>query len=125
MRRLRELTQHRDPAWERRLTGGYTAAAIGKRDVYGCFRVVGPRGIELRCIAAADEGWDHVSVTTALQRCPDWAEMEFVKRLFFRPDETAMQLHVPAANHISNHQHCLHLWRPHDAPIPLPPASFV
>lgn len=127
MRRLRELTQHRDTAWERRLTGGHTAGSIGKRDVYGCFRLTGPRGLEPRVIAAADAGWDHVSVAvgSAVPRCPDWSEMEFVKRLFFSPDETAMQLHVPVREHISNHDHCLHLWRPHDRPIPLPPASFV
>jgi hypothetical protein len=125
MRRLRELTQYRDTAWERRLTGGHTAASVGKRDVYGCFKLEGPRGVELRVIAAADEGWDHVSVTAALPRCPDWSEMEFVKRTFFAPDETAMQLHVATHNHISHHDFCLHLWRPHAQPIPLPPASFV
>jgi hypothetical protein len=38
--------------------------------------------------------------------------MAFVKRLFFRDDETAMQLHVPASDHVNQHPYCLHLWRP-------------
>lgn len=68
--------------------------------------------------------WDHVSVSTE-HRCPTWEEMDFIKNLFFRDDETVMQLHVPRRDWISNHPHCLHLWRPLDVEIPLPPSEFV
>ena len=51
--------------------------------------------------------------------------MEHVKRLFFRPDETAMQLHVPPHEHINTHEHCLHLWRPQQEKIPRPPSYMV
>lgn len=78
----------------------------------------------LRIIATASDGWDHVSVSR-VDRCPDWSELEQVKRLFFRPDETAMQLHVPPAEHINNAEYCLHLWRPHFAAIPRPPGEMV
>lgn len=79
----------------------------------------------MRVIASSGEGWDHVSVSRA-NRCPNWPEMEHVKRLFFREDETAMQLHVPPSEHISFHPYCLHIWRPNDGrEIPLPPAEFV
>lgn len=78
----------------------------------------------LRVIASADAGWDHVSVSRT-NRCPNWPEMEHVKRLFFGSDETAMQLHVPPTDHISVHPHCLHIWRPHNVEIPRPPAEFV
>jgi hypothetical protein len=125
VRRLRELNLHRDKAWERRMADGRTAGDIGCQDIYGCFKMKGPAGAELRVIASADEGWDHLSITTSLPRTPTWAEMEFVKRLFFAADEVAMQLHVPPRDHISRHDYCLHLWRPHAAPIPLPPAVFV
>jgi hypothetical protein len=125
MKRLRELNQYRDKAWERRMTGR-TAAEMGVQDTVGAFRLQGPCGAELRLVVSAEEGWDHVSVSTTLPRCPNWTEMEFVKRLFFRPDEVAMQLHVPPKDHISVHPHCLHLWRPHEpASIPLPPKEFV
>ena len=79
---------------------------------------------ELRIIASWGDGWDHVSVSRR-NKCPSWREMEYVKRLFFRQDETAMQLHVPPADHISHHPFCLHLWKPQAADIPRPPAWMV
>jgi hypothetical protein len=78
----------------------------------------------LRVIASSGEEWDHVSVSLP-NRCPDWQEMEGVKRLFFKDDETAMQLHVPPADHINHHPFCLHLWRPHGVEIPRPPAWMI
>jgi hypothetical protein len=51
--------------------------------------------------------------------------MEWVKRKFFRDDETAMQLHVAVSDHISIHPHTLHLWRSQTEPIPLPPSIMV
>jgi len=81
-------------------------------------------GQNLRVVASAGEGWDHVSVSCS-NRCPNWMEMEQVKRLFFKDDEVAMQLHVPPSEHINHHPYCLHLWRPHDAPIPMPPDWMV
>ena len=37
----------------------------------------------LRIIASTDMGWDHVSVSLS-NRCPNWYEMEQIKRLFFK-----------------------------------------
>jgi len=117
MRRLRELKAYRARDWEKRMGG--------KGDDFGgCFRVPLAPGVELAVIASSLGGWDHLSVSTP-HRCPTWAEMEHVKRLFFRPDEVAMQLHVATTDHISIHPNCLHIWRPHDVPIPLPPKEFV
>ncbi len=79
---------------------------------------------QLRIIVGIGAGWDHVSVSLET-RCPTWGEMEFVKRLFFRDDETAIQLHVPPADHINHHAFTLHLWRPHMVSIPRPPAWMV
>ena len=78
----------------------------------------------LRIIASNGLGWDHVSISRK-DRVPNWEEMEFIKRLFFKDDEVAMQLHVPPADHINCHPNCLHLWRPHEEPIPLPPGWMV
>jgi hypothetical protein len=91
----------------------------------GCYVIVSPyNGAKLRVIAANDAGWDHVSVSLP-HRCPSWQEMEHIKRAFFRKDEWAMQLHAPPSKHINCHPYCLHLWRPHDVSIPVPPESFV
>ena len=81
--------------------------------------------VVLRVISSTGEGWDHVSVSLR-DRCPTWDELEHVKRLFFRDDEVAMQLHVPPSQHVNVHPYCLHLWRPNDGrEIPLPPSIMV
>lgn len=78
----------------------------------------------LKVVASNGEGWDHVSVSRR-NRCPNWEEMERIAVLFFRDNETAMQLHVPRAEHLNLHPHCLHWWRPHDGTIPRPPSDMV
>lgn len=80
--------------------------------------------VTLHVIAANGMGWDHVSVSHR-HRIPKWDEMSFVHRLFFKANETAMQLHVPLTQHINVHDHCLHLWRPQDEVIPAPPGMMV
>ncbi len=79
---------------------------------------------ELRVVATAGDGWDHVSVSRA-DRVPLWEEMEQVKRLFFEKYEVAYQLHVAEENHINRHPNCLHLWMCHNQKIPLPPRFMV
>ena len=97
---------------------------VGDSD-FGVFVVPSPIDKQsLVVIASSGEGWDHVSCSRR-NRCPNWEEMEYVKRLFFRDGETAMQLHVPPSEHISVHPFCLHLWRPLDQEIPKPPPEFV
>lgn len=92
----------------------------------GCFEVPSPTdGSAMRVIASTEGGWDHVSVSRE-RRCPNWPEMERVKRMFFNADEVAVQYHVPLADHVNNHPYCLHIWRPNDGrQIPVPPAIFV
>lgn len=94
-------------------------------DTCGAFTVPSPIDrATLTIIASAGEGWDHVSVSRK-NRCPNWTELEHVKRLFFLPDETAVQFHVPSADHVNNHPNCLHLWRCRDQPFPRPPSLLV
>lgn len=82
------------------------------------------RFLSLFIIASWGNGWDHVSVSRK-DRCPTWEEMEMIKRRFFKEDETCFQLHVPPKEHINNHPYCLHMWRPHNQEIPLPPMEMV
>lgn len=81
-------------------------------------------GVVLRVIASWGGGWDHVSISLH-NRCPGWDEMEWVKRLFFKPSEVAMQLHPAESDYVNLHPHCLHIWRPQGAAIPLPKLEFV
>lgn len=102
--------------------------SAGHLEVYGAlgaFKIPSPIDrADLRIIASSHDGWDHVSVSRAT-RCPNWPEMSFVAQQFFADDEVAMQLHVPAGDHINNHPFCLHWWRPTDQEIPLPPGRMV
>jgi hypothetical protein len=91
----------------------------------GAFAFPSPTdGRSLRVIASSADGWDHVSVSRQ-SRAPNWPEMEFIKRKFFKDDETVMQLHVPPDEHVNYHPHCLHLWRSQYERIPRPPAWMI
>lgn len=78
----------------------------------------------LKFVASWGMSWDHLSISLP-HRCPTWDEMDQAKRLFFKREETAMQLHVPPAEHVNCHPHCLHIWRPHGLEIPRPPEMMV
>jgi hypothetical protein len=122
LRDLNELNEFRHPG-ERRIAVNRTKeeAAIG-----GAFLLpaMAPSKQRLQVIAANAAGWDHLSVSCR-NRIPNWTEMEYVKRLFFKDDEAAMQLHLPPAKHINIKDYVLHIWRPHDTEIPLPPEIMV
>lgn len=91
----------------------------------GVFNVVVPStDVRLLVIASSGAGWDHVSVSRP-SRCPTWEEMVFVKRVFFGEDEWAIEYHPPPDKNISRHPFCLHLWRPHDVEIPVPPEFTI
>jgi hypothetical protein len=83
----------------------------------------------------ADEGlpgepWEHVSVSIAdrTNRAPAWPEMAWIKGLFWGPEELVLQFHPPESVYVhetGNHQGVLHLWRPTQTTIPLPPGECV
>lgn len=75
-------------------------------------------------LSPVSNGWEHVSVSLPA-RTPTWEEMAKVKDLFFYPHEVCMQLHPAEEHYISNHKHCLHIWRHISQPIPLPPPEMV
>lgn len=100
----------------------------------GAFLVVGPVDIQLLCIASDGrywkEGgmpgpvWEHVSCSTP-KRAPNWAEMCFVKDLFWDEDDCVVQYHPPKADYVNCHPYCLHLWRPEGVELPRPPWQAV
>jgi hypothetical protein len=110
-----------------RLTGPGIVAQYGSTGDSSCGAFMLTSHVDsgqLFIIASNADGWDHLSVSRR-KRCPNWLEMEQVKRMFFRENEIAMQLHVPPEDHIDVHPYCLHLWRPHHVEIPLPPKGMV
>ena len=78
----------------------------------------------LKVIISDGLGWEHASVS-APGRTPTWGEMQYVKELFWEPEDVVMQLHPPESEYVDCHPYCLHLWRPLLAEIPVPPSVFV
>lgn len=110
------LTDPRDLVWSEGWAGD---------EAHGAFHLSSPIDrATLLVVACNDEGWDHVSVSRK-NRCPNWAEMSHVHRMFFEPNEVAMQLHMPVRDHINVHPYVLHLWRSHTQVLQLPPKIFV
>lgn len=95
----------------------------------GAFAIPGPDGGVLICICSDGCDWEHVSVhgevSGGQQYTPSWAEMDFIKQLFFEDDEVVMQLHPAKKDYINVHENTLHLWSPRKQKIPLPPKVMV
>jgi hypothetical protein len=119
VRDLRALEPYRNRKAERALYG------CDGNEGNGVFTMPSPIDrAEMAIVASDGGGWDHVSVSRG-NRCPNWIELDYVKRAFFRDEECAMQLHPAVAKHISLHPYTLHLWRPQNIEIPLPPSKMV
>lgn len=69
-------------------------------------------------------GWDHVSISHR-SRIPSWDEMCMVKEIFFDDEECVVQYHPPRSQYVNNHPNVLHLWKPQDVEMPMPPKIFV
>ncbi len=113
-----------------RVTSGPMAS---RRDwgAYGQFFVQGPCGEKLTIVASgadADDlmsaGWEHVSVSTP-RRTPNWREMCFIKDLFWSEEEAVIQFRPPRSEYVNLHPYCLHLWRPVDNHVRMPPSILV
>ncbi len=92
----------------------------------GAFRVLLKKDVIAFAIASDGEEWEHVSVTIpGVPRCPTWEEMCLVKALFWSELDCVMQLHPPETSYVNNHAYCLHLWRPINVDIPIPPSIMV
>lgn len=87
----------------------------------GAKSIGGPR---LTVVASDGMGWEHVSASYP-HRCPTWEEMCHIKGIFWDDSDCVMQLHPPRSEYVNNHPYCLHLWRPIDAAIPVPPSLMV
>lgn len=70
--------------------------------------------------------WEHVSVSILKQdRCSTWEEMCYIKSLFWNEDEAVVQIHPAKKDYVDNHKYCLHLWRPKNQELFLPPSILM
>ncbi len=87
------------------------------------------RNYGLRIILSWGAGWDHVSVhattTNGKDFTPFWEDMCYVKNLFFKPSEMAVQYHPVNDKYVNVHTNTLHLWHPQETEIELPPIWMV
>ena len=78
----------------------------------------------LNFIMSWGAGWEHCSVSMQT-RCPSWEQMCAIKELFLEVDEECMQLHPAKKDYINHMPYCLHIWRPINEKIPMPPSIMV
>lgn len=90
----------------------------------GYFSIRLDGGQRVFVIASDGLGWEHVSVSRN-DRVPLWNEMCQVKELFWDDEDCVVQYHPGKADYVNNHSHCLHLWRPTEASMPIPPSFMV
>jgi hypothetical protein len=116
-----------DPRLEAGRVRGGKYGSTARDGLMGSFRVHGPRGAGLVIFSSGVDlefGWEHVSVSCE-HRTPNWYEMCWVKDLFWSEDECVVQYHPPRSAYVNVHPHCLHLWRPVDGVMPMPPSMLV
>lgn len=77
-------------------------------------------------IASDGGGWEHVSIAPFNRRIvPDWEDMCRLKDMFFHDDECCVQYHPPKSEYVNMMQNCLHIWKPLNESLPMPPAFMV
>lgn len=70
--------------------------------------------------------WEHVSVSPYKRSyTPTWEDMCKLKDMFFQEDETVVQYHPMKSEYVNNVPNCLHLWRPINEIMPIPPSIMV
>lgn len=111
---------------------------MGSDDSYGIsgmFKIPFPNGLTIFDVIATNGVrehpiWEHVSVKAHDKgsnrwRCPKWNEMCYIKDLFWEKNETVIQFHPEETEYVNNHPAVLHLWRPVEFEISLPPIIYV
>ena len=83
--------------------------------------------VKLNFIVSWGAGWEHcsVSITDRYKRCPSWEQMCFVKETFWNEDECCIEYHPAKKDYVNNHEYCLHIWRPINVEIPMPPSIMI
>ena len=83
--------------------------------------------VKLNFIMSWGAGWEHcsVSITDRYRRCPDWEQMCFIKDTFWNEDECCVEYHPAKKDYVNNHEYCLHIWKPIEQELPMPPSIMV
>lgn len=92
----------------------------------GCFTI--PIGYsKCKIVADARDDWDHVNVVVKFgrddsqYRIATKEEMIEIKEMFFEDSEPAIEIHPKKEDYVNIDEYMLHLWRPVNRVLPLPP----
>ena len=113
MRKLEEIKKN-----------GYLKIKKEGRDGFGGTFYDKKTRCNLNFIMSWGAGFEHCSVSMPT-RCPSWDQMCSMKELLWEDDEVCMQLHPAKKDWVNNHPYCLHIWKPINKEIPLPPSIMV
>ena len=128
MKDLRKLNSYRNSKVEKRLIEKKLLLKPNfPQKLVGVFSI--PLKTGVTTLVIADNGysssdWEHVTASTPT-RCLTWNEMCEVKDFFFYDDECVVQYHPSKKDYVNIHEYCLHLWKPKNAKLPLPPKYLV
>lgn len=78
----------------------------------------------LNFIFSYQMGWEHLSVSMP-NRTPTWEQMCMMKDIFWNKNEACVEYHPPEEDYVNMHKHCLHIWKPTNEVLPLPPSILV
>ncbi len=78
----------------------------------------------LNFIFSYQMGWEHLSVSMP-NRTPTWEQMCMMKDIFWNKNEACVEYHPKKEDYVNNHKHCLHIWKPTNEVLPLPPSILV
>ncbi len=91
----------------------------------GMFMLKSPKDRSSIMVIISDGlGWEHVSISRQ-DKTPTWEEMCHIKDMIFDDDEVVIQYHPKKKDYVNMHQHCLHMWRPINEELPIPPSILV
>ena len=83
-------------------------------------------GIKCSLIFSWYGGWKHVSIMPYDKKIiPSWNDMCKLKNMFWSENEAVMQIHPRKEDYVNTAKNCLHLWKPTEEDMPLPPKEFV
>ena len=92
----------------------------------GFFKVPHPSKAYIYYVQASDGlGWEHLSVSLSNRKMPTWDDMCFIKGLFWDDEDCVIQYHPPKSEYVNIVHNCLHLWRPLNEKMPIPPSIMV
>lgn len=99
---------------------------IKKQDIDGLSGSINVNGIACSLIFSWYGGWEHCSIMPYDKKImPSWNDMCKLKNMFWSEEEAVVQYHPRKADYVNTATNCLHLWKPTEQEMPLPPKEFV